>query len=191
VKCQKDLLDLCLDNRLGKAARTEVELHLGECSICRGELERLQVVVEMLRTCEPPDLDANFLTDVMSAIEALPSPLEVELARRQRVGKFLGFGSSILALGLIITLLMLFRGYLGAVVWDGIMWLSGRIVLGTIPMPDILSVWGSIRKLTDIVSDVIEGNQFLLPLIAVSGLLLVNMIREIVDDVQQVLGYRK
>jgi hypothetical protein len=41
------------------------------------------------------------------------------------------------------------------------------------------------------VSDVIEGNQFLLPLIAVSGLLLVNMIREIVNDVQQVLGYRK
>ncbi|HZW82940.1 MAG TPA: zf-HC2 domain-containing protein [Candidatus Deferrimicrobium sp.] len=191
MKCQKDLLELYLDNRLGEADKVDVESHLGGCSICRGELERLQVVVAMLKTCEPPDLDENFLADVMNAIEALPSPLEVELARRQRVGRFLGFGSSILALGLIIAVLMLFGGYLGAVVWDGIIWLSGIIMLVNLPMPDLLSVWGSIRRLADIVSDVISGNQFLLPLIAVSGLLVVNMTREIVDDVQQVLGYRK
>ncbi len=62
------LLSAYLDNQLSERKRLKIEKHLQDCIICAGELAKLRLVSQKLKTWHAPDLERGFDSSVTNSI---------------------------------------------------------------------------------------------------------------------------
>jgi len=65
-----------LDRTLGEEASARVEAHLGECLVCRRELEAQSAVLNLLnQVAEFPSIPRDLTAGILSEIQGLPVPV--------------------------------------------------------------------------------------------------------------------
>ena len=191
MECPKELLGSYLDNRLDDVAKSRVDQHLEHCTACASELRGLRSLFGLLEPSEVPELDSDFLESVMEMIEREPAPIEIEQLRLKRLGRYLGWGGLALGVGGLAVILLLLWGTIDGWLWGGASWAWSWIVLIVEDSPRLMGLIqqaSEIGKILRIVLDSITGNTYLWVAVAAMGLFGWSLLKEIIDDVQDLLG---
>ncbi len=195
AKCPKPLLGLYLDGKADAAEKTLVEEHLLGCSSCRQEFRQLKRLFGLLTPADGPEPDPGFLAGVMRALELERTPEELEIERRHRMARYLGWGVSVLGLTGLALLAALFWQGLENALGNAPAWLWTRIVLlnpgGFSSLADWLAGLDDRGKALSMAVNSVAGNSSGWAALAAVGFFGWLMAREIVDDVQRLIGYKK
>ncbi len=195
MKCPKHLLGLYLDNKADTEQRTLVEEHLIGCSACREEFRQLEKLFGLLGPGDFPEPEPGFLAGILGALELERTPEELEIQRRRQIARYLGWGVLALGLGGLGLLTAMFWQQLEAAFDNTLSWLLSRLVLfnpaGFSSLAEWLSGLDDRGKALSMAVNSVMGNSSGWASLAAVGFFVWIMAREIVDDVQRLIGYKK
>lgn len=191
MKYQKDLLGLYLDNRLEEWEERRLEEHLRCCPICHGEMVELKNLFAWLRPIDDPAPGNDFAAGLLAAVDKELPPLEFEIRRRQRIARYLGTGAVFLGLGGVALLVALLWSRLSPALWSGLVLLWGKIGLLA---PDALlagidGLMAKGRGLSPVI-EAITDDSYLWATLTAAGFFGWIMTKEIIEDVQRLIGYK-